>query len=358
MIQTQKTVIVGQGIAGSLLAWELAKKKEPFVVVDNYHKHSSSKVAAGLYNPLVFRKPTLSFNAEQVLPQAVETYQNIEQHLDARFFHPKTFIRLFKDYEAINNWEAKAGEEAFHPYLELPLIKESETPQGVKNKLPIGRVHGAGYVDLISFLNAMRTWLKNDRRLIEAAVVEVNQKAAILELDNGNTISAEKIILARGHKERFEELFNYTTVGATKGDVLTIECPDLKLEEVISKGFFILPIGNGRFKVGATFEWDNYSYSPSAKAREELSRKLDEVIDVPYQIIDQKSGLRPTAKDRRPLLGQHPQIPHLYLLNGLGSKGVLLAPLYAKQLIAHIFDGQPLDKEVDIKRMEKYYGNS
>jgi len=39
-------------------------------------------------------------------------------------------------------------------------------------------------------------------------------------------------------------------------------------------------------------------------------------------------------------------------MNGLGSRGVLVAPTVAKDLIAHIEDGVPLPTEIDINRFK------
>jgi glycine/D-amino acid oxidase-like deaminating enzyme len=147
-------------------------------------------------------------------------------------------------------------------------------------------------------------------------------------------------------------------LGDTKGDILTIYCPEIKGSDIINKGFFIMPIGEGYHRVGATFEWENKSYLPSEKAREELEKKLKSVLKCNYKIEDQQSGKRPTVGDRRPLIGEHPEIKQLYIFNGLGSKGVMLAPYYSHQLVKHIFEEEPLDVEVDIKRYLKHYGNS
>lgn len=351
------TIIIGQGIAGSLLAIELIEKGVDFLVLDNHLKHSSSTIAAGLYNPVVFRKPTLGFNVQNVLPFALHRYKELEQKLACSFLHERPYAKFFENYATINNWEATAADEKFRSYIKLPLKKESI--EGVKNDLPYAETKYTGNVDLPLFLNAVGTLLKEQKALIQGNVkqIEYNQKITIL-LSNDDELQCNKLILARGHQERHSKEFAHATVGATKGDVLTIECPGLKSEYILSKGFFVMPIGNDKYKLGATYNWDDKSYEPSEEAKQELMKRFESLVDLPYKVIDHETGLRPGAKDRRPLLGAHPEIDNLYIFNGLGSKGVLLAPLYANQLANHIFEGKPIDKEVNVERMKKYYGNS
>ena len=56
---------------------------------------------------------------------------------------------------------------------------------------------------------------------------------------------------------------------------------------------------------------------------------------------------------RRPLVGNHAKYKQLSVLNGLGTRGVMIAPTVAKNLFHHIESGQELDNEIDIKRFEK-----
>jgi glycine oxidase len=77
------------------------------------------------------------------------------------------------------------------------------------------------------------------------------------------------------------------------------------------------------------------------------------MITCEFEIVDQVAGIRPATKDRKPILGRHPEYFQLYCCNGFGSRGVLIAPCIAKELAAHIEEGTPLDPETNLLRFMK-----
>ena len=113
-----------------------------------------------------------------------------------------------------------------------------------------------------------------------------------------------------------------------------------------------MPLGNHYYKVGATFNWKDKTLALTKAGKEELIDKLKKVIKVPYTIVKQYAGIRPTVKDRRPMVGVHPKKPELVVLNGLGTRGVMIAPTMAKNLFNHLEKGELLDTEIDIKRFQ------
>jgi glycine/D-amino acid oxidase-like deaminating enzyme len=74
------------------------------------------------------------------------------------------------------------------------------------------------------------------------------------------------------------------------------------------------------------------------------------MINCTYEICDQLAGIRPTVVDRRPLVGKHPKYNNLFVLNGLGTRGVMNAPFSADNLTRSIVYGEDIDKEIDISR--------
>jgi glycine oxidase len=114
-----------------------------------------------------------------------------------------------------------------------------------------------------------------------------------------------------------------------------------------------MPIGNDLYKVGATFNHADKTSIPSIEGRDELIEKLKKVLDTPFQIVAQAAGIRPAVKDRRPMVGIHPKFLNLVVLNGLGTRGVMISPTIAKNLFRHLEVGESLDPEIDIKRFDK-----
>lgn len=348
------TVIIGQGLAGTCLALQLAQHKKDFLVVDNQWAHASSLVAAGMYNPVVFRKPSLSYNADTLVPYLKNFYSYWENEWDAHFHQERNVIKLFTSVEEENNWQLKCDHSILGQFMDSRTLSD-----GFNDLLfcdfGAGRALHAGNVYLDVFLNAFKTNYAD--QIISSWVQKVSPKEKRIVITTSEVeIQADRVIWASGHQK--DGFFNHLPLGNTKGDVLTIYCPQIEGTDIINKGFFIMPLGNGFHRVGATFDWDDKSYEISKKAATELREKLDDVLKCSYTVEDQQTGLRPTVGDRRPLLGEHPELDNMFIFNGMGSKGVMLAPYYSEHLYKHIFEGSELDSEVDIKRYKKHYGNS
>jgi glycine/D-amino acid oxidase-like deaminating enzyme len=144
--------------------------------------------------------------------------------------------------------------------------------------------------------------------------------------------------------------FKYLPLDGTKGELFIIRAPDLDLDVIINTSVFILPLGNDLFKVGATYNWEDKSNTPTEEGKQELVERIKEIISCDFEIVKHFAGVRPTVKDRRPLIGTHAKYKNIHILNGLGTRGVMLAPALALDLYASIEEGKPLEKAVDIKR--------
>jgi glycine/D-amino acid oxidase-like deaminating enzyme len=163
----------------------------------------------------------------------------------------------------------------------------------------------------------------------------------------------EKIFFCQGYTNAENPWFGSLPIQCTKGETLTVHSTQLPKDVSLNLKCFVLPIGNQEFKVGATYDWNSTDLSITEKGKEQLEAHLKTLTDAPYTIIDQKAGIRPTVLDRRPLLGKHSEFPNLILFNGLGTKGYMMAPLLANELLDHVFNNSPLDPEVNIQRFEK-----
>ena len=122
---------------------------------------------------------------------------------------------------------------------------------------------------------------------------------------------------------------------------------------VIKSSVFIIPMGNDLYRVGATYKWKDKSNSPTEECKQELLQKLDTFLKCPYEVIDHVAGIRPTVSDRKPLVGRHPKHENVFLLNGLGSRGVMIAPMASQQLFAFIENNVALEPEMDLSRFTK-----
>jgi glycine/D-amino acid oxidase-like deaminating enzyme len=163
-------------------------------------------------------------------------------------------------------------------------------------------------------------------------------------------IKARHIIFAEGFGVHSNPYFNDLPLDGTKGELFTIKAPDLDLDVIVNTSVFILPIGNDLYKVGATYNWKDKTDLPTEEGKVELVARIKEIISCDFEIVSHFAGVRPTVKDRRPLIGTHPKHPSVHILNGLGTRGVMLGPAMAKVLYDSIEHQIPLDKEINIDR--------
>ena len=147
--------------------------------------------------------------------------------------------------------------------------------------------------------------------------------------------------------------FNYLPLDGTKGELLIIKAPQLNLDVIVNTSVFILPLGNDLFKVGATYNWEDKTNTPTEEGKLELLDRINEILTCDFEIISHFAGVRPTVKDRKPMIGTHKIHDRLHILNGLGTRGVMLGPAMAKDLFDYIEYGIPLERAVDIKRYDK-----
>jgi glycine/D-amino acid oxidase-like deaminating enzyme len=112
----------------------------------------------------------------------------------------------------------------------------------------------------------------------------------------------------------------------------------------------VLPYGEGRFRVGATYEFNNATLHVTEAGKELLLQNLASLGSYEPVVVEQAAGIRPTVLDRRPLMGQHPIHQGVYVFNGLGTKGYMMAPTLARELVAHMLENKPLHSETNISR--------
>lgn len=340
-------IIVGNGIAGAVLSYSLIKRDRSVLVIDNPSLSQSSKVAAGLYNPIVFKRLMKSWMANEIFPFAENFYQDAENIFQAKFLHKKEIVKLFAEENEKSFWINKLDSDA-GKYLSKDIHPENYF-QSINNSNGSANVLNAGYLDIKSFIQKNTEQLKK----LESYTEESFEYDEISFEENGvsyKNYSASKIIFCEGCKAIDNPFFNWLDFKLTKGEVLTVKIPNLKMENIINKGVFILPLGNDLYKVGATYEWNDLTEKITDKGKSELKNKLEKIIQIPFEIILHEAGIRPTVKDRRPLIGIHPMHKQLAIFNGMGTKGVVIAPYFAEKLFEHIEKNKSLLSEVDANR--------
>ena len=345
--------IIGQGIAGSTLAWHLFGKGASVKIIDQAKRHTSSWAAAGLYNPITGRKMVKTWMADQLFPYLEKFYCEIEKKCDRSFLHPKPIYRPFLSVEEQNDWLAKADNKAFSPFVEEVAAK-SRFPEAVHDPWGGILLKRCGYLDVMAYLNASRNYFEQNE-IYQQKQIDIHQlvvKDDYVVLDGQKARAA---IFCEGPDGTENPFFHWLPFSPVKGEVLTIR-PDKVHSVVFNRGIFVLPLGE-HSKVGSTYEHHDLSKKTTDKARQHLTEKLAKLCKFNYEIIEQKAGIRPATQDRKPFVGRHPEFKPLLIFNGLGTKGVSLAPFFANQFADHLLNGKDLEEAVSIKRFYHLYNS-
>jgi glycine oxidase len=341
-------IIVGSGLAGILFCEVLKQHKKTFIVIDN-NSQQSSIVAGGLYNPVILKRFSEVWKAKEQLNLALPMYKELEKSLDVKLDYKVAIHRLFASVEEQNNWFAACDKPNLSEFLSTALIQN--TNSAIKSNYGFGEVLQTGRIHTAVLVSKYKEQLQNKGQLLNETMAY--NKLEIDKNINYKMFEAKHIIFAEGFGIHQNPFFKYLPLKPTKGELLTIYAPNLKIDYILKSSVFLMPLANDLYLVGATYEWEDLTNTVTKKAKHELLNKLKTVLNCDFTIVDQVAGIRPTVKDRRPLVGKHPKYNNLFVLNGLGTRGVMIAPYVAHQLYNYIENKSPLNSEIDINRFEK-----
>jgi glycine/D-amino acid oxidase-like deaminating enzyme len=345
-------IIVGHGIAGINIAHQLEQHKQSYVLFNEDSALTSSKIAAGLYNPVTGRKMKHTWMAQELFPFLQHTYQELENTLNIKCLHEQSIYRPFKNIEEQNEWLSnKVSEDIF--------IKEIYTstqfPETIHDDFGGIMLQNSGFLDLKSLIESHKSYLIEKQLYFEE---QFNTEEVIHHPKKiiYRNISAKKLIFCDGPLAK-NNFFNWVPTAAVKGEILHI-IPDKPLASgiIFNRGVFMVKNpAHAYYRVGSTYHWKDLDWQTTEEAKDQLIERLKALLKVDFTIVGQEAGIRPASKDRRPLIGQHPEKINIFLFNGLGTKGVSLAPYFSKNLIEHIILGLKIDDAVNINRYYSLY---
>ena len=339
-------IIVGSGLASIMFAEQLRLHNKSFLVISN-RSQQASVVASGLYNPVVLKRFTATWNAAAHLELAIPKYAALEQLLGLKLDYVLPIHRVFNSVKEQNNWFLACDKPLLTNFLN-PKLVDNKNPS-VKAPFGFGAVNLTGRIDTQALIEAYRNFLINLNQFKE----ETFQYKGLSETTEGveyRTLTAQHIVFTEGFGIHKNPFFKHLPLEGTKGELITIHAPVLQLESILKSSIFVIPMEEDRYLVGSTYEWTDKTNTPTQEAKTELLEKLERLIDCEFEVVDQRAGIRPTVVDRRPLVGQHPNHNNMYVLNGLGTRGVLVAPSMAEALYDSIEKNTPLPEEIEINR--------
>ncbi len=340
-------LIVGNGLAGTMLAFEMMEKKLDFAIVASHKKSRASEIAAGMFNPLVFKRLTKSWLADELLPVMKKKYMELENLLGDRFYFEKPILKPLSEQEK-QLWNERKADPHFSRFISG--ISDESPEKLLHPAAGYGIVNGSGYVNLKLFLELSDQYFRQQGVLIQSdfEIKNLDPEAKYFEAEN---VKASKLVFSEGAHLADNPLFSFIKLLPVKGEILLIYAPDLSEKFILNKQVFVLPVGNHRFKIGSTYEWKDLNEQPTEKGKLTIIERFEKLVTVEYSLEKHWAGIRPAVSDRRPVLGIHPKYRNLSVFNGLGTKGVMLVPYFAKEMVRHLTTvNYALNFEVELQR--------
>ncbi len=356
MTQSIDYLIVGQGLAGSILAYEILKTGATLSIINDTNGECASKVAAGIFNPITGKRFVKTWHCDEIYPTIIPYYSRLEQELSFKFLHQNQIIRPISNIKEQNQLISLADDSENEKYIEF---KSNITEIAAFSNMNFGAISTkiGGWVDVPALLNILKKHLEKTTNYLNQIF-----NYELIEFKNDEIfykeIKYKKIIFCEGNGALKNPYFNWLPFNTVKGEILNIDMDSALKNYILLNGIFIVPISNEIYKVGATYNWADKSSEITKEGRNELELKLKKLLKNNYQIISQQAGIRPATIDRRPFVGLHPKYENIAIFNGLGTKGVSLAPYFAKEFTNFIIKGSQLNPEININRFSSLYLSS
>ena len=352
-------IIVGQGLAGSVLAFLLLRKGKKVLVLDNYTeggKKASSQLAAGVINPITGMRFVKTWRIDAFLSEAQSIYHDIEIFLGVKLWHNRLIHRVLRNTEEENNWLLRNTYADYQPYCgnTPPSVVDLDTDK-FKPFYAIAEVKKGAQVNMPLLVSRFRQYF-SEKGMMQTTQFDAQKLSISDNIIEYQGTRASKIIFCEGANGKFNPYFNHLPFNPDKGELLLVRIPNLNIRHIFKNKMAIVPLhdteggDNDLYWVGATNTWTFENDLPENTRKELIIKELESTLNFPFEVVEHHAAIRPTVKDRRPFIGLHAEQPSLAIFNGFGTKGASLVPFWAAHFVEFLVNGQPLDSAVDILR--------
>jgi glycine/D-amino acid oxidase-like deaminating enzyme len=347
-------LIIGQGLAGSVMAYQLHKRGKSVAVIDEQKYPTSSRVAAGLANPLTGPRMAKTWKAELLFPYMENFYEHLQQETRGHFFKKHILYRPFISVKEMNDWDGRSEIPNDDPFIHK--ICEPGT-HNTYIRDPFGGVEVYAHtLNVRDFITEIRRFLDGTCDFYDSFFEE--DKLEIFDnYVKYAEIEATNVIFCTGHSVVNSRYFGWLPMAPLKGEILEVKI-ESDFKTIYNRSCFIIPMENGRFKVGSTYDRQYQSQGITERGKNEICEKLEALCTMSFEVTHHEAGIRPATLTRRPLMGTHPVHKCLHVFNGLGTKGVTLAPFFSDHFVKSLEEGNYVEEEVDIKKYYSLYFKS
>ena len=315
--------IIGQGIAGSMLAWACERGGIDFVIYDAGHADAASRVGAGLVSPLTGQRLVPTWRMAEWRERALSIYRGLEVELGIAIVREMRLRRIFRDSRQRERFTRRLGRPEVAPWI------EAVDGDGLW-------LRGALQVETGTLIATLRRrWLAQGR--LHEHRIDVSEQ-----------VEAERVIWCAGATE--SAVWNHVPWERSRGEILGGRMRGLASDVVLNDGKWLLPWGDDRVRVGATFDRGDLTAAFRADGRRVLMDAAERLgtgwLEEPTSMV----GFRTTVPDRRPVVGWRQGDQRTGILGGLAAKGALWAPVLAAQWVDDGLRGERIDGEARADR--------
>ena len=360
------TIIVGGGIIGASLAFELARMRQSVLVLDRQEPgREASWAAAGTISPAPDRESSgiTAFGCEsyRLYPAFISAIESSTG--ESVGFHPSGAFELFfePDAEAARDQrcsqirdaglraepaslsDALGREPAIGPSAgaALWISDEAWLDPRVLTRITLSAARRSG-VEIRSNSEAISLAIRN--RCCNGVLAANSQtlRAGDLGVRAAEKIEARNIVIAAGwlsREIRGAELFALST--PVRGQMAAFGRIAAAPKTILrSENGYLAPREDGRIVAGSTLEPGALDKHPTAAGLRKIFAAAIEMVpalaDAP--VLETWAGLRPDSPDHLPIIGTT-DTQGLFIATGHYRNGMLLAPATAKYLAEWIVDG-------------------
>jgi len=342
------TLIIGQGLAGAILAWQLMQQGQSVLIVNRENLPSASRVAAGLFNPVTGQRFVLQPHAETIIPAARDFYKQLEQQFKHTFFFDKPMLRIIRNEKELTAINKRKSDPAYSAYLgEITDSTSIKAAHGIIKQMQ------TGYLDTNALLDHLQHHFIEHNVYLNRCFRHEEMKQTRRGI-HWQGVTAKNIIFCEGFMGKDNQWFDWLPFQPAKGEILSLKT-DAKLpDHIINGGRWLLPLQHGHYKTGATYDHDLSTLEPTEKARHRLIAGMQGLMAnrFDFEVVGHNAGVRPNTLDKNPFIGFHPEQRRIGIFNGFGSKGSMLIPWYAESFAKHIIHGSTIPAEADIARIQ------
>jgi glycine/D-amino acid oxidase-like deaminating enzyme len=319
-MQQTNVLIVGRGLCGAWLGQFLTEQGISCIVIDEAATNTASIIASGIINPISGFRFAPTWLGQEAIPFAVAQYQKVLpsciqpiEHI--HFIQNQTELQYF-------NKKLAANSNLLHAYTGAENL--------FNHNLPMASIANTWLVDVPAFLEKAKANLKNAciAEKLNTGELHVSEKRIVYK-----NIEAQKIVFCEGAAAVENKFWKHVPIVPVKGEALIVSIPALTNKKIYKGKYSLVPWQNNLYWVGSSFNRSFVDAAPSQAFYNEVQQWLNGFLNTPYTIVQHVAAIRPTIMDRTPLAQWHPQFKNVGILNGMGTKAVMLAPYFAERFV-------------------------